>query len=241
MPSTTVPGGSTASALRAYLAVPAVGEGPRPGVVVVHEAYGLTDDVRQQADRLAAAGYLAAAPDLFTAGGALRCLRSTFADLMRGSGPAFDDIDAVRRWLSGREDCTGRVGVIGFCMGGGFALLAATRGFDVSAPNHGMLPRQLDQVLRGACPIVASYGGRDRGIRDGAARLERALTAAGVDHDVKEYPEAGHSFLNRHNLGPFSVLERVVGAAYHHPSAEDAWRRILRFFATHLGTDTATG
>ncbi|MBW3604401.1 MAG: dienelactone hydrolase family protein [Actinobacteria bacterium] len=82
--------------------------------------------------------------------------------------------------------------------------------------------------------VVASFGGRDRAIPDGARRLERALTAAGVEHDVREYRDAGHSFLNRHNLGPFSVLMRVAGAGYHHPSAEDAWRRILQLFDVHL-------
>ena len=235
MPSTTVTGAATAPALDAYLAVPAVGEGPWPGVVVLHEAFGLNDDTRQQADRLAAAGYLALAPDLFTAGGRLRCLRSTFADLVSGEGDAFGDIDACRTFLYGRDDCTGKVGVIGFCLGGGFALLSATRGFDVAAPNYGVLPKDPQEVLRGACPVVASYGKRDRGMPGLAAKLESALTAAGVEHDVHEYPDAGHSFLNRHNAGPvLSVLERVAGFSYHQPSAEDAWARILRFFDKHL-------
>ena len=235
MPSTTVTGAATAPALDAYLAVPAVGEGPWPGVVVLHEAFGLNDDTRQQADRLAAAGYLALAPDLFTAGGRLRCLRSTFADLVSGEGDAFGDIDASRTFLSRRDDCTGKVGVIGFCLGGGFALLSATRGFDVASPNYGVLPKDPQEVLRGACPIVASYGKRDRGMPGVAAKLESALVAAGVENDVHEYPDAGHSFLNRHNAGPvLSVLERVAGFSYHQPSAEDAWARILRFFAKHL-------
>lgn len=234
MPTVLVPGTASAPELRAHLAVPAVGDGPWPGVVVLHEAFGLTDDARQQADRLAAAGYLAVVPDLYTAGGALRCLLATFRALSRGSGPAVDDVLAVRSWLSGREDCTGRVGVIGFCMGGGFALLLAARGFDAAAPNYGPLPRNPRQVLDGACPVVASYGARDRGLRGTATRLEQVLDALHVEHDVREYPDAGHSFLNRHGLGPLAVLEKVAGMSYHQPSAEDAWKRILRFFDRHL-------
>ncbi|MGY1824580.1 dienelactone hydrolase family protein [Geodermatophilus sp. SYSU D00079] len=233
MPETTIPGAQSAPQLRAHLAVPPVGEGPWPGVVVVHEAFGLTDDVRQHADRLAAAGYLALAPDLFTAGG-LRCLKRTFGDLLRQEGAAFGDLEAARRWLIDRPDCTGRVGVVGFCMGGGFALLAATRGFDAAAPNYGMLPKGAEEVLAGACPVVASYGRRDRVLRGAAERLQGILTRHEVPHDVHEYPDAGHSFMNRHDVGPFAVLERVAGLGYHHPSAEDAWVRILRFLDTHL-------
>ena len=234
MPSTRVLGASSAPELKAYLGVPATGAGPWPGVVVLHEAFGLTDDTRQQADRLAAAGYLALAPDLFSAGGALRCLRSTFGALTSGEGAAYGDIEASRASLAGRPDCTGKIGVIGFCLGGGFALMTAAKGFDAAAPNYGPLPRSPADVLRGACPVVASYGRRDLVVRGAAADLEKVLTEVGVTHDVVEYPDAGHSFLNRHHAGPLSVLERVAGFSYHQPSAEDAWTRILRFFAVHL-------
>ena len=234
MPAVRVPGATSAPELDAHLAVPPVGAGPWPGVVVVHELFGLTDDIRQQADRLASAGYLALAPDLFTAGGALRCLKATFGALSSGTGAAYGDLEASRALLAGRPDCSGKVGVLGFCMGGGFALMAATRGFDASAPSYGPLPKDPVAALRGACPVVASYGARDRGFRGVAGRLEQALTEVGVEHDVVEYPDAGHSFLNRHNAGPLSVLERVGGFSYHHPSAEHAWTRVLRFFDTHL-------
>jgi carboxymethylenebutenolidase len=239
VPDTTIPGGTTAPQLQTYLAVPPVVPGPWPGVVVIHDAFGLGDDTREQADRLAAAGYLAAAPDLFTNGG-IRCLRTTVATLLRGEGDAFEDLQAARTWLAARPDCTGRVGVIGFCMGGGFALVVAPRGFDVAAPNYSPLPkRDLAEVLRGTCPMVASFGGRDRTLPGAAAKVEAVLAELGVPHDVKEYPDAGHGFLNRHNGGPLNVVMRLAGFGYHHPSAEDAWGRILRFFDTHLGSAPA--
>src|SRR6185437_7919458 len=129
MANTTIP--ADGIPLKAYLAIPA-GAGPHPGVVVIQDALGLTRAIREHADRLASYGYLAVAPDLYTRGGMLRCVQATFRALLRGEGPAYDDIERSRRWLLGRNDCAGRVGVIGFCMGGGFALMTANRGFDAS-------------------------------------------------------------------------------------------------------------
>lgn len=238
MPDLAVPVGDTD--LPAYLALPPVGTGPWPAAVVVHDAFGLTDHTREHADRLAAAGYLAVVPDLYGRGSAVRCVRQTFRELGARRGRAFDDLEAVRTWAASRPDTTGKVGVIGFCMGGGFALALVDRGFDAAAPNYGTVPEDLDARLGGACPVVASYGGRDRALRGAAARLEAALAGAGVPHDVKEYPDAGHGFMDRLNAGPAVVALRVAGLGYHHPSAEDAWARILRFFAEHLG-DGAPG
>lgn len=222
--------------LPAYLAVPAEpvsGAGPWPGVVVVHDAFGLSDDIKQITERFATAGYLALAPDLYARGGALRCVRSVFAAMRAGSGQAVDDIDAARRTLLDRTDCTGAVGVAGFCMGGGFALVMAPRGFDASAPFYGELPTD-DAALDGACPVVASFGGRDMSLRGAADRLRRQLDERGVPHDVVEYPDAGHSFANRLPFGPPAPLRRIVGLGYHHESSEDAWRRVFAFFGEHL-------
>jgi carboxymethylenebutenolidase len=220
--------------LRAYLALPR-GDGPWPGVVVIQDSLGLSDDIREQADRLAAGGYLAFAPDLYSGRG-LRCVIATVQASRSGRGPAYEDIEAGRRWLVARDNCTGRVGIIGFCMGGGFALLSAPRyDFAAASVNYGDVPHDAMERLRGACPIVASYGHRDRRLRGDAQRLEEALTELGVPHDVKEYPDAGHSFLNRINVGALFVpLVRLAGFDYHHPSAEDAWRRIFTFFDQHL-------
>ena len=219
-----------------YLAVPqpeVSGPGPWPGVVVVHDVVGLSDDVRTITDRFATAGYLAVAPNLYARGGFARCVRTVFRELVAGTGQAHDDLDAARGHLAGRPDCTGRVGVVGFCLGGGFALLAATRDFDASAPYYGEVPADTS-ILDGACPIVASYGGRDVSLRGAAATLDTVLTDLRVAHDVKEYPGAGHSFLNDTVGGPLGSLLKVAGVGHHQPSADDAWRRILAFFDAHL-------
>jgi carboxymethylenebutenolidase len=218
-----------------HLARPA-GDGPWPGVVVLFEAFGVNDVVLRQAERLAAAGYLALVPDLYSQGGAPRCLVATFRAMRSGEGRAFRDIEAARQWLAESPDCTGAVGVIGFCMGGGFALMTANRGFDAAAANYGMLPKDPDTALTGACPIVASYGGKDRELKGAAAKLEARLEQAGIPHDVKEYPAASHSFLNDAEVGPklLRPLIRVAGVGPEPASAADAWRRIESFFGEHL-------
>ncbi len=229
----------TATAAADYLATPVpVSDrpGPWPGVVLVHDLFGAGNDMKEQADWLAAAGYLTLMPDLYQGRAAIRCIQSSFRQLAAQRGPAFDLLRDARATLSAHPDCTGAVGIIGYCMGGGFALVEAGRpGWSAASVNYGQLPDDLDAVLAAPCPVVASYGGRDKSLPGAAAKVESALSRSGVPHDVEEYPTARHGFMNRLTVAsPITPMMKVMGMGYDHDAAADAKQRILAFFDTHL-------
>lgn len=219
----------TIGRLRAAYARPG-GPGPFAGVVVLHDIAGLSADTQRIAQRLADAGYAAVAPDLYSGGTKAICIAQTVLDMVRGGRRTDARVEQVRAWLAAHPDVGRPVGVIGFCMGGGFAMTAAVRGdYGAASVNYGRVPKSVDRV-RGVCPVVGTFAGDDRMFRDDAERLERFLTELGVDHDVEVHPGVGHGFMNDHR-GTFAG--RFV-KSYDEPAAEAAWGRILAFFARHL-------
>jgi carboxymethylenebutenolidase len=123
-------------------------------------------------------------------------------------------------------------------MGGGFALTYAAGsppGLRAAAVNYGQVPADAQQ-LRGVCPVVASYGGRDRVIGRQGERLRTHLGLLGIEHDVKTYPDAGHSFMTEghHPIGRLVYMPMRLG--YEPRAAEDAWDRVFAFFARLMST-----
>jgi carboxymethylenebutenolidase len=208
------------------------GQGPWPGVVVIHDAIGYGPDNESISRRIAAAGYLAITPNLYSRGGRVRCITRVFRELLTKRGRALDDIIAARDHLREMPQCTGAVGIAGFCMGGQFALVMSPKEFRASAPFYGTpLPRNLSASLDGAGPIVASFGRRDPLGIGAPDRLRKVVEDKGIASDIKVYPDAGHSFANQL---PGQPLLRITGFGYNEAAAEDAWSRVFSFFGEHL-------
>jgi carboxymethylenebutenolidase len=208
-----------------YIAMPD-GPGPHPGVVVIHEAYGLNDHIKDVTNRFAEAGYVALAVDLFTDRNRTVCMARYMGGMLLGSVNRYgiDDLRAGLTYLAkDRTVDPQRLGAIGFCMGGGFAIAWACTDSRLKAiaPFYASNPRPLDAVSR-LCPVVGSYPEKDFTASAGRA-LDAALDKNNIAHDIKIYPGARHSFFND------------TGRAYDKPAAEDAWNRVLKFFGEKIG------
>lgn len=213
----------------AFLALPD-GAGPFPGVVVIHEAYGLNDNIRDVTRRLADAGYAALAADLFTGRVRAVCMARYMAGLLMGSVNRYgvDDLKAALTYLAKLEQVDAhRLGAIGFCMGGSFAIAWACTDSRLKAiaPFYGVNPRPVEVVKR-SCPVVGSYPENDFTARAGRT-LDATLTRHGIEHDIKVYPNARHSFFNDQ------------GTTFDKDAADDSWRRVMAFFGARLGPTTA--
>jgi carboxymethylenebutenolidase len=207
-----------------YMAIPD-GKAPHPGVVVIHEADGLNEHIKNVSERLAEAGYAALAVDLFGGRNRAVCMARYMSGMLLGSVNRYgiDDLKSSLTFLARQPQVdAGRMGAIGFCMGGGFAIAWACTDSRLKAiaPYYGTNPRPLEVVKR-LCPVVGSYPENDFTASSGRS-LEAVLSRERIDHDIKVYPGTRHSFFNDQ------------GRAYDQEAADDSWQRVLKFFGSHL-------
>jgi carboxymethylenebutenolidase len=201
------------------------GDGPHPGVVVIHEAYGLNENIKDITRRFAESGYAALAVDLFTGRNRALCMARYMAGMLRGSleRAGIGDLEAALGHLAAMPEVDPeRIGAIGFCMGGGFAIAWACTDdrLKAIAPFYAANPKPIDAVGR-LCPVVGSYPEKDFSASAGRA-LDEALDKSGIEHDIKIYPGARHSFFNDRSR------------AFNKEAAEDSWARTIAFFGKHL-------
>jgi carboxymethylenebutenolidase len=207
-----------------FMALPG-GPEPHPGVIVIHEAYGLNDHIRDVTRRFAEAGYAALAVDLFSGRNRAVCMSRYMAGMLLGSvnrHGIFDLKMALTLLAKMPEVDAARLGAIGFCMGGGFAVAWACTDsrLKVIAPFYAANPRPIE-VTKRMCPVVGSYPEQDFTANAGRT-LDRALDRFGIAHDIKLYPDAHHSFFNDQKR------------AYDREAAEDSWKRVMKFFEEQL-------
>ncbi|MGH7149052.1 MAG: dienelactone hydrolase family protein [Planctomycetota bacterium] len=208
----------------AYLARPVSGKSP--GLVVVHEWWGLNDQVKGVAGALAEKGYAAIVPDLYA--GKVATERDLAHELMRGleDGKAVKVLRAAVAALRADSAVDGeRIGIIGFCMGGKYSLLTALEEEALSAAVvcYGAPITDAEKLKALRCPVLGVFGSEDRGIRVSEVKaFEEAAKKAGKDAVCRVYEKVGHAFLNAERDG------------YKPDVAEKAWKDIHEFLAKHL-------
>ncbi len=210
---------------RGYLVQQAEGDAKRPGILVVHENRGLNPHIEDITRRLALDGFLAFAPDALAPLGGYPGdedkARELFATLDQSK--TRQDMLAAGRYLKGLPECSGKIGVVGFCWGGGISLMVATQMPDLNAcaAFYGNQPAA-DQAAKIKSPLLMHYAENDPRINAGRAAWEEALKAAKVPYTSYSYPGTQHGFNN--NTTP----------RYDEAAAQLAWQRTLAFFNEHL-------
>jgi len=211
--------------MRGYLVSPAKRSGKLPGVLVVHENRGLNPHIEDVARRVALEQYVAFAPDALTPLGGYPGdedkARELFARLDQQK--TREDFVAAAGWLEKRPECTGKVGAVGFCYGGGIVNMLATRLPELGAavPFYGNQP-PAEEVAKIEAPLLIHYAEKDERINAGIPAFEAALKANHVKYEMFTYPGTQHGFNN-------DTTPRYDKAA-----ADLAWKRTLDFFAAHL-------
>ena len=203
------------------------GKGPFPALVVVHEWWGLNDWVKEQASKLADQGYASLAVDLYR--GKVATTPDMAHEIMRGvpEDRAKRDLHAAVEFLKSQPTVKkDRIGAIGWCMGGGYALDIALQEPDLAATviNYGHLATDPDALKKINAPILGLFGGQDHGIPPADVnKFEQQLKQLGKKVDIKIYDDAGHAFENSNNKD-----------GYRPADAADAWKRTVDFLAMTL-------
>jgi carboxymethylenebutenolidase len=211
----------------AFLVTPA-GPGPHPAVVVIQEWWGLNDWIKEQARALGKEGYVALAVDLYR--GKVAAKQEEAHQLMMGAPPdrIERDLRAAYAWLGARKDVKpGKVGAVGWCMGGRWAMALATLepGLAAAVAYYGAPPTDPAAIARIKAPLLGNFGGDDKGpAPEQVKTFEAAMKKAGKTVDLKIYEGAGHAFANVNN--PWG--------GYREEAARDAWARTLAWFAKNL-------
>jgi carboxymethylenebutenolidase len=211
--------------MRGYLVRPAKASGKLPGVLVVHENRGLNPHIEDIARRIALDGFMAFAPDALAPLGGYPGdedkARELFGKL--DLEKVREDFVAAAEWLKSRPDCTGKIGVVGFCVGGGIANMLATRLPDLSAavPFYGAQPKA-EEVAKIKAPLLIHYAEHDDRIDAGIPAFEAALKANHVRYQLFTYPGTQHGFNN-------DTTPRYDKAA-----AQLAWQRTIDFLKKNL-------
>ena len=208
-----------------FLAVPEQ-PGRYPGVIVIHEWWGLNDWVKEQTQKIAEQGYVVLAVDLYR--GKTATDPNEAHELMRGlpQDRAIRDMQAAFDYLAARKDVNGRIGSVGWCMGGGYSLQLAIHQPRLFAcvVNYGALPTDPNDIQQIGAPVLGNFGGQDHGITPADVKaFQKSLTALGRYVDIKIYDDAGHAFENPNNQ-----------AGYKPADAADAWARTIAFLKKTL-------